>query len=176
MANSFLYFAYGSNLLTKRIRINNPTAIKKDIGRLKNFRLDFITFSKRWHGAAATIVPTENSHVWGVIWEIDNSNMSDLDEQEGVADKIYFPMTVDVETPNGTSLQCRVYQQCKNPEENVTTELLPEERRPSPLYLNTILSGARENGLPHEYIQFLQSIPHNGYSGESEISLPLREQ
>jgi len=32
---SFMYFAYGSNLLAKRIHIKNPTAIRKNIGQLK---------------------------------------------------------------------------------------------------------------------------------------------
>ena len=33
--NTFLYFAYGSNLLTERIHINNPSARKLDIGKLE---------------------------------------------------------------------------------------------------------------------------------------------
>lgn len=33
--DTFLYFAYGSNLLEKRIHIQNPTAVRKGIGRLK---------------------------------------------------------------------------------------------------------------------------------------------
>lgn len=32
--DTFLYFAYGSNLLKKRIKINNPTAEFIGIGRL----------------------------------------------------------------------------------------------------------------------------------------------
>lgn len=31
---TFLYFAYGSNLLEKRIHIQNPTAVRKGIGKL----------------------------------------------------------------------------------------------------------------------------------------------
>lgn len=34
-ANTFLYFAYGSNLLMKRIHINNPSASRAGIARLK---------------------------------------------------------------------------------------------------------------------------------------------
>lgn len=30
-----LYFAYGSNLLKSRIKINNPSAVLKDIGRIE---------------------------------------------------------------------------------------------------------------------------------------------
>lgn len=32
---TFMYFAYGSNLLLKRIHINNPSAIRKDIGKIQ---------------------------------------------------------------------------------------------------------------------------------------------
>lgn len=32
---TFMYFAYGSNLLSKRILIQNPTAKRRTIGKLK---------------------------------------------------------------------------------------------------------------------------------------------
>lgn len=32
---TFMYFGYGSNLLTKRLRIQNPSAVRKNIGVLK---------------------------------------------------------------------------------------------------------------------------------------------
>lgn len=38
--DSFLYFAYGSNLLKKRIHINNPSAEFLGIGRLDVSALD----------------------------------------------------------------------------------------------------------------------------------------
>ncbi|XP_054008333.1 gamma-glutamylcyclotransferase-like isoform X1 [Hylaeus anthracinus] len=163
------------NMLTKRIHINNPTAVYKGIGRIKNFRLDFLTHSKRWGGCSATIVTTDNYNVWGVIWELHECNMPTLDCQEGVVDKLYFPLMVDVETPDGNILNCRVYQQCNTPDNHVKLRLLPQHRRPSPLYIKTILSGARENQLPHDYIKFLETIPHNDYDGEYDIGLPLKE-
>ena len=43
---TFFYFAYGSNLLTERIRINNPSARAKGIGVLKDYKLDFNNKSK----------------------------------------------------------------------------------------------------------------------------------
>ncbi|XP_078034016.1 gamma-glutamylcyclotransferase [Augochlora pura] len=175
MANKFLYFAYGSNMLTKRIHINNPTAERKNIGLLKNFRLDFLRYSTRWGGCSATIVPTENYNVWGVIWELHECNLATLDHQEGVANKVYFPLMVDVETPDGQILNCRVYQQCDNPDEHVKLRLLPSHRKPSPLYINTILEGAKENKIPAEYIKFLETIPHNNYFGKCDIHLPLKE-
>ncbi|XP_043279063.1 gamma-glutamylcyclotransferase-like [Venturia canescens] len=175
--SKFLYFAYGSNMSEKRIHINNPSAVKCRIGKLKDFRLDFNTQSKRWHGASATIIPTEDSHVWGVIWLLDNKDMPNLDEQEGVDQKIYFPMTVEVEVPDlrDRPFKCRVYQQCTNPEEFQVLSQLPEERRPSQVYLNTIIQGAVENELPSYYIEFLKTIAHNGYTGEVDIGLALNE-
>ncbi|XP_076626531.1 gamma-glutamylcyclotransferase [Colletes latitarsis] len=175
MCKKFLYFAYGSNMLMKRIHINNPTAVRKDIGILKNFRLDFLTHSKRWGGCSATIVPTERYNVWGVIWELHEHNLPTLDCQEGVADKVYFPLMVEVETPNGNVLNCRVYQQCNNPDDHMKLRLLPSHRRPSPLYIETILKGAQENQLPCDYIKFLETIPHNEYNGEYDIGLSLKE-
>lgn len=35
MTKSILYFAYGSNLLAQRIHINNPSAVRKEIGKLE---------------------------------------------------------------------------------------------------------------------------------------------
>lgn len=35
MRSSFLYFAYGSNLLTKRLHLQNPSAVRKGIAELK---------------------------------------------------------------------------------------------------------------------------------------------
>lgn len=33
--STFMYFAYGSNLLSNRIHIQNPSAVRKTIGVLK---------------------------------------------------------------------------------------------------------------------------------------------
>lgn len=165
---------------------------------LQNFRLDFHRQSNRWYGTSATIVETNNSVVWGVVWELDKCNLATLDRQEGVQDNIYHPMLINVETPNGTTLNCRVYQQCNNPKEYIKPEDYPMDKRPSPLYLyvimslniiiiiiyvlnfyqkicliiscrSTILRGAEENNLPTDYIKFLKTIPHNGYEGEYDI-------
>lgn len=102
--------------------------------------MDFQRYSKRWRGASATIVETEDSTVWGVVWELDKCNLSTLDCQEGVSDNIYRVMSVDVVTPSGITLNCRVYQQCDNPKEYIKPTDLPMDRRPSPLYLYILLN------------------------------------
>lgn len=164
--NTFLYFAYGSNLLAKRIHINNPTAVRVGIAKLKNYRLDFNYKSIRWQGAAATIVPDKGKHLWGALWEIDNVNMESLDRQEGVGVGVYEVKHLPVELPDGQVTECRTYQLCVLPETLKDGEILPESRRPSKIYMDTIIEGAIETGLPEEYIKQLRSIPHNGYCGD----------
>ena len=39
---------------------------------------------QRWGGAAATIVPSDGDHVWGVLWEVEDKHLATLDKQEGV--------------------------------------------------------------------------------------------
>lgn len=36
------------------------------------------------------------------------------------------------------------------------------DRKPSPYYKKIVIAGARQNGLPEEYIQFLEGFPDNG--------------
>ena len=40
-SGKFLYFAYGSNLSTERIHLNNPSAIAKGPALLDGYKLDF---------------------------------------------------------------------------------------------------------------------------------------
>ncbi|KAJ8686345.1 hypothetical protein QAD02_022139 [Eretmocerus hayati] len=162
---TFLYFAYGSNMLTKRIHINNPTAVQKYIGSVKNHRLDFNMYSSRWKGAASTIVPDPNHEVWGVVWEINISDLPNLDKQEGVEAHIYFPKNVDVNVTVGEEIVCRVYQQCQLPDKYVEPSLLPHERQPSLVYLSTMIEGAKEFKIPENYVKYLESFKNNGYNG-----------
>ncbi|CAL4101429.1 unnamed protein product [Meganyctiphanes norvegica] len=162
--NSFLYFAYGSNLLTDRIHVNNPSARKVDVGKLKDYCLGFDYFSQRWKGAAATIMKEKGQHMYGVLWELDDEHMKSLDEQEGVEKGIYEVHPVTVEITNGELVQARSYKIIRPPE---------TDKRPSKVYMDVILKGARENGLPEEYIKYLESIEHNGYSGEVNVNLDL---
>nr|XP_023019931.1 gamma-glutamylcyclotransferase-like isoform X1 [Leptinotarsa decemlineata] len=163
MDGTTLYFAFGSNLSTARMHICNPNAVRYGIGKLNNYQIDFITYTKTWEGYAGTIVPKKGSHVWGAIWEIKNEDLKALDNQEGVRFNIYHPITVEVETPKGEILQCRSYRQVASAEE-VSLESLPEERKPTPAYLKTMINGAVESSLPEEYINFLKKISDNGAS------------
>ncbi|XP_067002424.2 gamma-glutamylcyclotransferase isoform X2 [Anabrus simplex] len=160
--DKFLYFAYGSNLLAQRIHINNPTAKRIATGKLKDYRLDFNFWSPGWKGCVATIVPQEGSVTWGAVWEIDISNLPNLDRQELVHKGVYFPLQVTIETTDHEKLSCRTYQLYDIPPPLKEYQELPEERRPSKTYLKVIIEGAKESCLPESYISSLELIPDNG--------------
>ncbi len=88
------------------------------------------------------------------------NDLENLDRQEGVPQKYYQPIEVEVTTVSGNQLKCRTYEMLT---------LTHEDNRPSPQYLSIIIMGAKECGLPKEYIGRLESIDHNGYSGPVEV-------
>jgi len=163
---SFLYFAFGSNLYSERIRINNPSAKFKSTAKLHDHQLGFNYFSKRWQGAPATVLEIPGEHVWGVLWELDLDHLPTLDKQEGVP-RVYKRKEVQVELEDGTNTTAYTYYLVK-PDE--------QDKRPSKVYLDVILNGAREHSLPAEYIRKLEAIEHNGYTGDVNIGLDLEKR
>ncbi|OWF37949.1 gamma-glutamylcyclotransferase-like [Mizuhopecten yessoensis] len=161
-AHTFTYFAYGSNLLKERLLLRNPTAEFKSIASLKDYRLKFEAIqdpdNSRWHGSIATIEEQTGANVWGAVWELDLKDLPNLDKQEG----IYRGFDVKVVYPEGQEVVCRTYKLDKtgNP---------AYDSRPSPHYKDVILRGAKGLQLPHDYLNFLQNIPDNGYQGSVKV-------
>lgn len=176
-SSTFNYFAFGSNLFLKRIRMESPSAVRKGIGYLEDYRLDFFHYAARWRGAPATIVEDKGHRVWGAIWQINIENLPDLDRQEGVHNQVYKPLTLPIRTSSGEVLQCRIYQLVKNPPKLEGTESgRPFERQPSKTYMNIIVRGAIESGLPSDYVEKLKTIKHNGHSGDPHFEIDLAVQ
>ncbi|XP_046978174.1 gamma-glutamylcyclotransferase-like [Vanessa cardui] len=165
ISKTFLYFAYGSNMLSFRMKLNNLSAEFVSIARLDNSRLDFIRYSKFWGGPAATVVPTANAHVWGVIWRIPIDNLDRLNDQEGLERKIYYAKFVQVLTPYLGILSCRIYIQTINPLPIGDKDEIPVERWPSWTYRKVLILGAIEQQLPPYYIEMLKNIKSNGQKG-----------
>ncbi|XP_037815953.1 gamma-glutamylcyclotransferase-like [Lucilia sericata] len=178
--DKFYYFGYGSNMLTKRIHIQNPTAVKIGAGVLDNYRLDFNFITNRWQGSAATVVEHLNRTVQGTLWEIDLTNMDDIDNQEGVHLNIYKPLSVSVrQLSNNKTITARVYLLVKQPVtdlEELERDSIPLDRQPSKTYLQCLVKGAIESGIEEHYIKWLKSIKHNGKVAEQlENDLELKD-
>ncbi|PZC76373.1 hypothetical protein B5X24_HaOG204740 [Helicoverpa armigera] len=89
--------------------------------------------------------------------------------QEGVDTNWYFAKTVKVILPNGSSVDCRTYQQTINPPQRKPGEELPVDRRPCITYLDCIINGAIECNLPEDYINELKKIPNNGQEASPKM-------
>jgi gamma-glutamylcyclotransferase len=143
---TFLYFAYGSNMLTRRLRERAPSARTVASASLPGHEL-------RWHkvsrdGSAkcdAVPVPSPASVVYGVVFEIDNADKRALDLAEGIG-MGYKPMVVDVRTGSG-SLCAWTYQAT-----NTDHMALPYA-----WYKALVVAGAREHGLPSAYVAALEA-------------------
>ncbi|XP_050362679.1 gamma-glutamylcyclotransferase-like [Nymphalis io] len=157
----FLYFAYGSNLLERRIHINNPSATFFKTAKLFGYRLDFNIYVESWEGAVATIVEDSDSFVWGALWILDNSDMNNLDTQEGVRIGLYYAKNVSVVTNDEIVYDARTYLERLVPPK-VTSNEIPIGRQPSDTYMKVIIQGALECSLPMKYIEFLFTFPTNG--------------
>ncbi|XP_067417919.1 gamma-glutamylcyclotransferase isoform X2 [Emydura macquarii macquarii] len=171
--DSFLYFAYGSNLLRERIQMQNPSAVFFAVANLQDFKLVFGSHqgrpSSNWHGSTATIVQSPGDEVWGIVWKMNTSNLNSLDKQEGVEDGIYVPIEVNIHTQEGKVLTCRSYQM-----NDCVCDL------PSPHYKKVICMGAKQNGLPIVYQKKLEAIETNNYAGPvsifEEIEAAIKEK
>ena len=130
------YFAYGSNLdLEGKLRQWAPSAQREGIGTVHDRRLAFTRRSTRWGDRAADLLPAPGRHTWGALF------VEGLDACEG-APVHYRRLLVDVETSGGP-VRALTYE--------VVDRHLPEAA-PSRAYADTLLRGARDAGLPSEWI------------------------
>ncbi|VDK52637.1 unnamed protein product, partial [Cylicostephanus goldi] len=134
MTRFFYYFAYGSNLLKERIRVQIKGAEYECNGILKDYVVDFVSNGIRWHGALATIKYKQGSEVHGCVWRVPEDFADELDLQEAR----YHRLTVPIHCQDRV-IDCRTYQFS---DENAPSEL------PSPHYKTVILAGAEEHSLP----------------------------
>lgn len=122
--------------------------------------MDFNEFSQFWGGCPSTVVPDPEEQVWGALWQLNSTDLKNLDQQEGVP-KMYLSFEPNV-ILDGKNVSCRCYTLVNQPIKQVP---LPPNRRPSKAYLETILLGAKESNLPSDYLKFLEELPDNGNHG-----------
>jgi gamma-glutamylcyclotransferase (GGCT)/AIG2-like uncharacterized protein YtfP len=141
------YFAYGANCSSRQMASRCPGAVALGPACLEGFRLAFDRPSRRWGGYAAGVVPDPTRHTWGVAWQVDEGHLARLDRFEGVAVGAYLRESVVIRVA-GRSTRAEVYR--------IVTPAAAGA--PSGRYLHTIIEGAREFGLPREWLLYLHSL------------------
>lgn len=145
--STLLYFAYGSNMSERRLRARLPGARLVGQARLPNHALRFHKLSHRDGTGKCDIVAEPGSCVHGVLFEIGQSEKSALDAIEGVGAG-YDATVREVVTAEGRRMRAHTY----------VATLTRDDLRPLHWYRHHVLTGARDAGLPAEYIALIEAI------------------
>lgn len=153
-------FAYGSNMLTARIRKRVGSVRTIAIGFLTDHRLVWTKPSDDGSGKCG-VVPSDDPAdiVWGVLQELDELDLPNLDRFEG--GYVRRPVIV---RGGGGDVHAATY----------IPDRLDPGLRPYGWYKRLVIAGAEEAGLPAEYIAQLESIPSVEDPDESRRSAELR--
>ena len=136
-----LYFAYGAEMLSSRIRSRCASPKVVATARLADHCLGFYGYSPIWDGGLETVLPAPGREVWGVVYELCFTDADSLDTWQGVrlnGTGSYFHTPAEVVDAKGAAYAVLVYK--KN--------VLGEPSVPSRPYLDAILAGACEQALP----------------------------
>lgn len=151
-----LYFAYGSNLYRDQMLKRCPSAQVKGQGYVEGYKLDFPRYCKSWGGGVASIVESGGSSVYGVIYELSDEDLAELDTFEGVPAGDYSRELISVQVSSEDGKACDPHL-----EEVWVYKAKPEVNAPFPpsdAYMNTILAGALYHQMPRTYIKQLEQI------------------
>ncbi|SHF84616.1 AIG2-like family protein [Litoreibacter ascidiaceicola] len=146
---SFLYFAYGSNMLSSRLIARCPSARVISAAIADNHALKFSKKSNDGSGKATLVSQSTAIHTPGVLFEIDADEREELDKFEGAGkgyDRIdEFSITTSDETINATTYLASTTQ----------NDLLPFD-----WYLALVIAGALEHKLGDDHHSLLRGIAH----------------
>ena len=143
------YFSYGSNMhreIFASRRAMRPLATC--CGHLENYRLCFNLPIGKGERGVANVEPETGARVCGVLYLLPPAEFDRLDRTEGVHFGAYDRIPVEVVTAGGERVGAFTYRSGRT----------REGRKPSPRYMGLLLDGARQHGLPAEYVGFLESF------------------
>jgi hypothetical protein len=96
--------------------------------------------------AKANLEPTPSSHVWGVLWSLPEKAWEELDRAEAGYERIEVEVEHDSETRSA---------------ETYRSHHLTIHPMLRPDYKRWIVEGARQQGLPAEWITLLETLPES---------------
>jgi gamma-glutamylcyclotransferase len=147
LRETFLYFAYGSNMLTRRLTARTPSAVAVATAYVEGYRLTFDKVSSDGSGKC-DIEPTGNAAdlVWAVLFRIATAEAADLDDAEGLGHG-YRKGEVQAIAASTKTLATAYFATHKDP-----------ARLPYDWYNAFVLQGAIQHELPEDYIEQIRSV------------------
>jgi gamma-glutamylcyclotransferase (GGCT)/AIG2-like uncharacterized protein YtfP len=139
-----LYFAYGSNMLSRRMCARVPSARAVGTAWVDGHRLSLGKPGRDGSGKA-TLVADPDARVWGVLYAIDPAHWKRLDGFEPG----YTRTALVVTTRSHERMRASTYVAPPTASDPVAFAW----------YKRFIVDGAREHGLPAEYVEDLLQLP-----------------
>jgi len=165
------YFAYGSNMQSATLRGRRGVEYRRAVAaRLDGWRLvldkpPLIPIG----GSFANVIPDPSAAVHGVLFEVSEDDLAHLDLTEGVLVGNYerVPVTVLPLSPPEAEVVVAY---------TLTSQRREPQLMPTHRYMQLLIEGAEEHGLPAEYIAFLRSIPSREETREAAELRPMMDQ
>jgi hypothetical protein len=161
--NKMIYFAYGSNMSIARLRERVPSAKQKAIAYLYGHTLAFHKISIDGSGKCDAFETNCNEdYVMGIVYQIDPAHRYRLDHAErfGYEVKKIKIMTLSNE-------EVAAFSYCAN--------IINTDLKPYHWYKQHVVFGAKENNLPVEYINKIDSVhsidDHDAERERRELSI-----
>lgn len=142
------YFAYGSNMNQEQMRERCPDSklITKVV--LKDYKIAFTIFSPKRSCGCADILNSTGDEVWGLLYDISENDLKNLDVAEACPDK-YYRSSVVVQDELGQRYYAEAYKVAKKESDFL---------KPSKHYLGLMLNAAQDFDFPASYTAFLKAI------------------
>ncbi len=145
-----VYFAYGSNMSTVRLRERMPSCKPLGIATLPGHALRFHKRSVDRSGKCNAFAADNQDNVIGVLFSFDPAERALLDRAEGIGNG-YEHATVTVINDKGRRRKVLTYL--------ATADYIDDSLKPYGWYKDFVLAGATEHELPPEYVaEYIQSV------------------
>ncbi len=142
------YFAYCTLLDRDEMRRFCPDARATETGSISGWRVTFAAHGLGGSGGGCHLVAEPGHAVHGLLYEMDDATLAQLDQISGVAQGMYRQIDVRVSTGTNETVEAITY-------------VVPAPTgafRPSADYVRPILAGAHAEKLPSDYVAELETI------------------
>ena len=140
------YFAYGSNMNWPQMKQRCPSARFVSVACLNEHLFAITRQSWRRLCGTADVVPESGSEVWGILYDIDDSEVGALDSFEDGYRRKEMPVVLNSDSRR--PLKAWIY----------VAEREADPPLPNAVYKRLMVEGARYWGLPQAYIEMLETL------------------
>ena len=161
------YFAYGSNMQSATLRGRRGLTWSRALAaRVAGWRFvcDKPPLVPAMGESFANLVPEEGAEAYGVLFELEADDLAHIELTEGVLIGNYRRTDVVAEPLGGAEVVTAA---------TLVTDARDAALAPSERYRAMLVDGAREHGLPAEWIGFLESLPARPETAEASRLRPI---